>query len=71
MIFQDFKVFTDQIHCLIAFALLEILGNMCIAIICLAGCDATNFEINFLSKFFYKIEKPRQKSNYLENEKNF
>ena len=28
--------------------LLEILGNMCIAIVCFPGCDAVNFEINLI-----------------------
>ena len=28
--------------------LLEILGNMCIAIVCFLGCDVINFEINHL-----------------------
>ena len=42
--------------------LLEILGNMCIAIVCFPGCDIINFEINltFLNKpFFYMIEMSR------------
>ena len=50
---------------------LEILGNMCIAIVCFPGCDVINFEINliFLIKpFFYMIKKLRQKFKYLENE---
>ena len=28
--------------------LLEILGNMCIALVCFPGCDVINFEINFI-----------------------
>ena len=37
--------------------LLEILGSMCMAIICVPGCDVINFEINFIfliKLFFYK-----------------
>ena len=54
--------------------LLEILGNMCITIVCLPGCDVINFEINlvFLIKAFcYMTKKSRQKFKYLENEKSF
>ena len=43
--------------------LLQILGNMCIEIVCFPGCDAINFEINlnFLIKsFFYMTKKLRQ-----------
>ena len=46
----------------------EILGNMCIAIVYLPGCDVINFEI---SCFFYMTKKLRQKFKYLENEKSF
>ena len=52
--------------------LLEILGNMCIEIVCLAVCDLINFEINliFLIKSFLEMTKKlRQKLKYLENEK--
>ena len=41
--------------------LLEILDNLCIAIVCFPGCDVINFEINliFLIKsFFYMTERP-------------
>ena len=54
--------------------LLEILVNMCIAIVCWPGCDAIDFKINliFLIKpFSYKTKKSRQKIKYLENEKSF
>ena len=54
--------------------LLEILGNMCIAIICFPGCDVTNFDINNIfpiKLFFYMTNKSRQKLEYLENEKSF
>ena len=35
--------------------LLEILGNMCIAIVCYPGCDVMDFEINliFLIELFF------------------
>ena len=52
---------------------LEILENMCIAIVCFSDRDM-NFEINliFLIKpFFYLTEKTRQKYKYPENEKSF
>ena len=52
----------------------EILGNVCIAIVCFPGCDVINFEMNliFLIKpFFYMTEKSRQKFKYLENENSF
>ena len=54
--------------------LLEILGNLCITIVCSPGCDAIKFEINliFLIKpFCYMTKKSRQKPKYLENEMSF
>ena len=54
--------------------LLEILGNMCIAIACIARSKVINFEANliFLIKpFFCVTKKSRQKLKYLENEKSF
>ena len=54
--------------------LLEILVNMCIAIICQPSCDVINFEINltFLIKpFSYMTRKSREKFTYLESEKSF
>ena len=53
--------------------LLEILGNMCIAIVCFPDCDIINFEINIISviKFLYMTKKSRKKIEYLENEKSF
>ena len=54
--------------------LLEILGNMCIAIVCFSSCDAINFEINliFLIKpGFFMTKKSRQNFKYLKNEKSF
>ena len=54
--------------------LLEILVNMCIAIVYEPGCDIIDFEINliFLIKpFSYMTKKSRQKFKYLENEKSF
>ena len=50
---------------------LEILGNMCITIVCEPRCDVIKFEINliFLIKpFCYMTKKSRQKLKYLENE---
>ena len=54
--------------------LLEILVNMCIAIVCYPGCDVIKFKINlvFLIKpFLYITKKSRQKFKYLENKKSF
>ena len=54
--------------------LLQILGNMCIIIVCYPGCDAIKFEINliFLIKpFYYMTKKSRQKPKYLEKAKSF
>ena len=41
------------------FLLFEILGNMCIAIVCKPGCDAMSFEVNliFLIKPFFLHDK--------------
>ena len=51
--------------------LLEILGIMCIAIVCFPGFDIEKFEINlfFLIKLF--LYKSRWKFKYLENKNNF
>ena len=52
--------------------LLEILVNMCIAIVRQPGCDVTNFEMNliFIIKPFSKIiKKSRQKFKYPEQVK--
>ena len=54
--------------------LLEIFGNMCIAIVSSPVCVFINFEINliFLIKaFFYMTKKSRQKLKYLGNEISF
>ena len=54
--------------------LLEILGNMGIAIVCQPGCDVMDFEINLfflIEPFFYMTKKSLQKLIYLENEKSF
>ena len=53
---------------------LEILDNVCIAIVCFLGCGAINFRINFIliiKPFFYMTKKSRQKFKYLDNEKSF
>ena len=60
--------------------ILEILGNMCIAIVCFPTCDVINFEINliFLSAFpylskavFYMTKKSRQNLNIPKTKRNF
>ena len=54
--------------------LLELLGSMCILIVCFPGCDVRNFEINLvflIMPCFYMIKLSRQKFKYLENEKSF
>ena len=54
--------------------LLQILGNICVAIVCFPAYDVTNFEINliFLIKsLWYRNKKSRQKLKYIENEKSF
>ena len=54
--------------------LLEILGNVCIAIVCQPGCNVINFEIDLIfliEPFFYMTEKSRQKFKYLENKESF
>ena len=45
--------------------LLEILGNMCITIVCFTGCDVMDFEINFIfliQPFFLHDQKPMTKT---------
>ena len=54
--------------------LLEILINMCIAIVCQPGCNVVNLEtllIFLIKPFFYMTKMSRQIIKYLENEKNF
>ena len=54
--------------------LLEILGKMCIPIVCYPGCDAMDFKIIIfflIDPFFYMTKKSWQKLKYLENEKSF
>ena len=56
------------------FKFLEILGNMCISMVCFLGCDVINNEINFIiliKPFFYITKKSRLKFKYRENEKSF
>ena len=51
----------DFIACLCL--LLEILGGMCIAIVCFPVCEAINFEINLvflIQPFFYMTKTSRQ-----------
>ena len=50
--------------------LLEILVNMCIAIVCQPGCDVTNFEIKLIlliKPFFYMTKN--SKRNFKKNQK--
>ena len=45
--------------------LLEILGNICIAIVCYPGCDVMDFEINFIfliEPFFLHDQKVMTKT---------
>ena len=54
--------------------LLEILGNMCIAIVCFPDRDVIDFQIGFIfliKLFFYMTKELRQKSKNLENETSF
>ena len=53
------------------FVFCEILGNMCIAMVCKPGCDVMNFEVNliFLIKPFFLHEQKLVTKTYLENEK--
>ena len=55
--------------------LVEILGNMCIAIVYFPDCDVKiNFEIKLIFQikpFFYTTKRSRQKFQYIENEKSF
>ena len=56
------------------FLLLEILGNMCIAIACYQFCDLIDFEIYLsvlVKPFSYMTETLAQKLKYLKNEKSF
>ena len=52
----------------------EILGNICIAIICFPVCDFVNFEINliFLIKHFcYMTKKSKQELKHLRMKRTF
>ena len=45
--------------------LLEILGNMCIAIVCYPGCEVMDFEINLIiliKPFFLHAQKVKTKT---------
>ena len=53
---------------------LEILGNMCTAIVCYPGCDVMDFEINLtfvIEPFFLHDQKVITKTLILENQKGF
>ena len=64
----------NKFHILIALTI-EILDNMCSAIICCPVCDVIKFAINhsFLIKpfFFYITKRSGQKCKYFKNEKSF
>ena len=71
MIFQEkcvtCYVLSNEFHFLSL--LFEILGNVCLAIVCFPGCNVINFEIKFLIKpFFYITKNLRQKLKYHQNE---
>ena len=54
--------------------LLEILGDICIAIVCLPVCDVINFEVklSYISnRFPTRPKKSGQKLEYLQNENSF
>ena len=53
--------------------LLEILGNMCIIIICFLVCDVIKFEINlnFLIKPFSNLIKNEHEIKFLKDENSF
>ena len=51
--------------------LFEILGNMCIVIVCFPVCHPINFQINLSSCFFPWSKKSEQKLKYLQNKKSF
>ena len=60
-----YVLLTDQISLFGLPLLLEVLGNICIAIVCLQGCDVINFKINmiFLIKpFLYMTKKVKTKT---------
>ena len=53
---------------------LDVLGDMCIAIVCCPLCTVIHFEINLsllIKQFSYMIKKSGQKCKYLKNEKSF
>ena len=54
--------------------LLEILGNICIVIICYQVCDVIYFEIDhsfLITRFSYMTKRSGQKIKYLNNEQSF
>ena len=70
-------------NCIVWFPLLlEILGNMCIQIVCFPDCDVKSFENNrfstffiyifqLIKPFFYMTKMSRQKFKYLESKTSF
>ena len=54
--------------------LLDILGNMCIAIVCYPGCDVMDFQINLIfliEPFFLHDEKFMTKTYFSRTKKEF
>ena len=52
----------------------EVLGNICIAIVCFPGCDVISSKINLIfliEPLFCVNKKSRQEVKYLENKKIF
>ena len=62
--FIQFAFFVDKLRAIWLPSLCEILGNMCIVIVCKPGYEAMNFEVNMIKKSWQEIK-------YLENEKSF
>ena len=52
---------------------LEVLGNMCITVVCFPSCDIINLNLNLLliKPLFYMTGNSRQKFKYFENQKSF
>ena len=64
----------DQIYSPDCLASPEIMGNMCIVIICCPVYDVANFEINRnlpIESHFYITKKSGQNCKYLKNKKSF
>ena len=80
MIFEEkyissYILLTNQILLIICLPLLrEILGNMCIVIVCEPGCDVVNFEVTLtflIKQIFLRDQKVKTKINILRTKKAF